>query len=63
MHHLVADSDWSDAALLRAVTEQVLPALTRTDAAPYYWIIDDTGVRKYRLPFGRCGASILWSPR
>ena len=47
MHHLVADSDWSDAALLRAVTEEVLPVLTATDPAPYYWIIDDTGFRKY----------------
>ena len=47
MHHLVADSDWSDAALLRAVTEEVLPVLSRDGPAPYYWIIDDTGFRKY----------------
>src|SRR6266508_1027993 len=47
MHHLVADSDWSDAALLRAVTDEVLPVLTEAHTAPYYWIIDDTGFRKY----------------
>jgi SRSO17 transposase len=47
MHHLVADSDWSDVALLQAVTGKVLPVLTQTEPAPYYWIIDDTGFRKY----------------
>ena len=47
MHHLVADSEWSDAALLQAVSREVLPALTRAHRAPYYWIIDDTGFRKY----------------
>ncbi len=47
MHHLVADSEWSDAALLQAVSGEVLPALTRAHPAPYYWIIDDTGFRKY----------------
>ena len=46
MHHLVADSDWSDVALLQAVTGKVLPVLTQTDPPPYYWIIDDTGFRK-----------------
>ena len=29
MHHLVAASDWSDAALLGAVAGEVLPVLTR----------------------------------
>ena len=47
MHHLVADSDWSDAALLQAVTGEVLPVLIEAATAPYYWIIDDTGFRKY----------------
>ena len=46
MHHLVADSEWSDTALLAQVAQQVVPVLTR-GAAPCYWIIDDTGVRKY----------------
>lgn len=45
MHHLVADSQWSDAALLSGVATQVVPALTRGE--PCYWIIDDTGMRKY----------------
>jgi len=47
MHHLVADADWSDAALLQAVRAAVLPVLTPAEAGPYYWIIDDTGFRKY----------------
>jgi SRSO17 transposase len=47
MHHLLADSEWSDVALLQAVRREVLPVLTETHAAPYYWIIDDTGFRKY----------------
>ena len=46
MHHLVADSEWSDQALLGAVARQVAPALT-TGQTPCYWIIDDTGFRKY----------------
>ena len=46
MHHLVADSEWSDQALLAAVAHQVAPALT-AGQAPCYWIIDDTGFRKY----------------
>ena len=47
MHHLVADSEWSDAALLRAVTAEVLPVLTQHSAGPCYWIIDDTSFRKF----------------
>lgn len=45
MHHLVADSEWSDSALLSAVAGEVAPALAR--GGPCYWIIDDTGMRKY----------------
>jgi SRSO17 transposase len=45
MHHLVADAEWSDQALLAAVTAQVLPALVKKDAA-CHWIIDDTGYGK-----------------
>jgi len=45
MHHLVADADWSDAVLLSAVAEQVLPALTKGEA-PCLWIVDDTGMPK-----------------
>ena len=47
MHHLVADSEWSDAALLWAVARKVVPVLSRAGEAPLYWIIDDTGFRKY----------------
>jgi SRSO17 transposase len=45
MHHLVADAQWSDQALLSAVAAEVVPVLTR--GGPRYWIIDDTGMRKY----------------
>jgi SRSO17 transposase len=44
MHHLVADSEWSDTALLAAVAREVVPVLSE---APCFWIIDDTGHRKY----------------
>jgi SRSO17 transposase len=47
MHHLVADSEWSDAALLQAVTAEVLPVLAQSTTGPCYWIIDDTSFRKY----------------
>jgi SRSO17 transposase len=47
MHHLVADSDWSDAALLSAVASEVVPVLTHDAQARCFWIIDDTGHRKY----------------
>jgi SRSO17 transposase len=47
MHHLVADSDWSDNALLAAVAREVVPVLTASGQEPCYWIIDDTGHRKY----------------
>src|SRR3954453_21641956 len=41
LHHLVATAPWSDAAVLAAVREQALPALTRHGPAAA-WIIDDT---------------------
>src|SRR5258706_13611808 len=47
MHHLVADSEWSDSALLAAVAHEVVPALSQARQAPCFWIIDDTGFRKY----------------
>ena len=47
MHHLVADSEWSDTGLLAAVAREVVPVLTRAGQAPCFWIIDDTGFRKY----------------
>jgi SRSO17 transposase len=45
MHHLVAHSEWSDQALLSAVADAVLPALTGGNE-PCVWIIDDTGLPK-----------------
>ena len=47
MYHLVADSDWSHSALLAAVTREVVPALTASQRQRGYWMIDDTGHRKY----------------
>lgn len=47
MHHLVAESDWSDRAMLGAVAGAVVPVLSAVGSAPCFWIIDDTGVRKY----------------
>src|SRR6187551_2369725 len=47
MHHLVADSDWGDVALLAAVAGEVLPVLTREAEQSCFWIVDDTGFRKY----------------
>jgi tripartite-type tricarboxylate transporter receptor subunit TctC len=45
MHHLVADSDWSDCALLAAVARELVSVLTASGQEPCYWIIDDTGHR------------------
>lgn len=45
MHHLVADAEWSDEAVLSAVAEAVLPKLVAGDA-PVHWIVDDTGFPK-----------------
>ena len=47
MHHLVADSEWSDTALLAAVARAVVPVLCDAGKTPCFWIIDDTGFRKY----------------
>jgi len=45
LHHLVAKADWSDAAMLAAVRQQVMPAIERHGAVRA-WIIDDTGFPK-----------------
>lgn len=47
MHHLVADSEWSDKALLAAVAREVVPVLSQQGQARCFWIVDDTGFRKY----------------
>ena len=41
LHHFVAKAPWDDAAVLTAVREQVLPALTRHGPITA-WILDDT---------------------
>ncbi len=61
MHHLVADADWSDQALLAAVAAQVLPPLSRKSAA-CHWIVDDTGFFKEGGAFGRCCTPVLRPP-
>jgi SRSO17 transposase len=45
LHHIVAEAAWSDAALLREVRRQVLPAMTRKHPLAG-WIVDDTGFPK-----------------
>src|SRR5689334_16086810 len=45
LHHFVATAPWSDAAVLAAVREQVLPILERHGPVAA-WIIDDTGFPK-----------------
>ena len=47
MHHLVADSEWNDRALLAAVAREVVPVLSQEGQARCFWIVDDTGFRKY----------------
>ena len=45
LHHVVAQAEWDDAALLAAVRAEVLPALERHGPVAY-WIVDDSGFPK-----------------
>lgn len=45
MHHLVADAQWSDEAVLAAVAQQVVPQLLKHDER-CWWILDDTAHAK-----------------
>ena len=45
LHHFVAKSDWSDAAILEKVGAWILPEMLRS-GVERYWIIDDTGFPK-----------------
>lgn len=45
LHHFVADSEWSDAAVLARVLDWVMPTLGLDTGR--YWIIDDSGHPKY----------------
>ncbi len=44
LHHFVAKSEWSDAALLKRVHDWVAPCLGLQEGC--YWIVDDTGFPK-----------------
>src|ERR1700761_8846574 len=46
LHHMVAQADWDDAAVLAAVRAQVLPAIERHGPV-LYWIVDDTSFPKH----------------
>ncbi len=46
MHHLVANSPWSDSAVLEAVAAELVPQLTKEREEPVFWILDDTGMAK-----------------
>lgn len=45
LHHFVADSEWSDQAVLGRVRDWVVPALGVEGGC--YWIVDDSGHPKY----------------
>jgi SRSO17 transposase len=45
LHHVVAQAEWDDAALLAAVRAEVLPAIERHGPVRY-WIVDDSGFPK-----------------
>ncbi len=45
MHHLVADSPWSDKRVLAAAREYALPVF-KAHGAVQAWIVDDTGIPK-----------------
>src|SRR5690349_6455143 len=45
LHHVVAEAEWDDAALLAAVRAEVLPAIERHGPV-CYWIVDDSSFPK-----------------
>src|SRR4051794_12500546 len=45
LHHVVAEADWDDVAMLAAVRTQVLPAIERHGPVAY-WIVDDSSFPK-----------------
>src|SRR4051812_36139483 len=49
LHHVVAQAEWDDAALLATVRAAVLPALERHGPVAY-WIVDDSGFPKQGTP-------------
>lgn len=64
LHHMVADAVWNDAAVLRQVRRQVLPAMTRKHALAA-WIVDDTefpqkGLIRWELPVSTAVSWANW---
>src|SRR4051812_3369174 len=45
LHHVVAQAEWDDAAVLGAVRAQGLPAIERHGPGAY-WVVDDSGFPK-----------------
>lgn len=52
LHHFVAKSEWSDAAIMAGVRDWVVPVLGLDSGS--YWIIDDTGYPKK----GKCSVGV-----
>jgi SRSO17 transposase len=52
LHHFVANSEWSDTAVLERVRDWVMPTLGLESGR--YWIIDDTGFPKK----GKCSVGV-----
>jgi SRSO17 transposase len=46
LNHFVAQSPWSDEAVLTQVTDWVLPRMALSEKAPVFWIADDSGMPK-----------------
>lgn len=46
LNHFVAQSPWSDTAVLERVNDWVLPRMNLAGKSPVFWIADDTGMPK-----------------
>lgn len=46
LHHFVADSPWSDEAVLGEINDWVLPRMNLKGSGAVFWITDDTGIPK-----------------
>ncbi|GIU78637.1 MAG: hypothetical protein KatS3mg005_1875 [Bryobacteraceae bacterium] len=62
LHHFVAQSPWSDEAVLAEVRRQVLPAIQRRGPV-VAWIVDDTGIPKKGQGLSRRGEAVLRAAR